>query len=124
MRSVSSATWTSVLPVSFSPLPKRAISSRFRWRVTVMPAARVAASAVRAGDVAGPLDVAAHLLDERLDAVEAPLAAQPLEEVEPQVLAVQIGLDVDDVGLDQHPAPGVESRPHADVDRRRVRGGV
>ena len=26
---------------------------------------------------------------------------------------------VDQVGLDQHPAAGLEGRPHADVDRRR-----
>jgi hypothetical protein len=29
MRSVSSAIWTSVEPVSFSPFPKRALISRF-----------------------------------------------------------------------------------------------
>ena len=38
------------------------------------------------GDGAGVLDVAAHLLDERVDRVEAPLAAQPPQEVDPQRL--------------------------------------
>src|SRR5215204_6224289 len=107
MRSVSSATWTSVLPVSFSPLPNCAISSRFRSWVTVMPAARLAASTRRSGDGAGALDVHGHLLHERFHAAEAPLAAEPLEEVEAQVLPVQVGLHVDDVGLDEHAAPRV-----------------
>src|SRR5439155_26063539 len=54
---------------------------------------------------------------------EAPLPAQPLQKVEAQLLAVQVAVEVEQVGLDQLAAPGLESGPHADADGCR-RGGV
>ena len=73
MRSVSSATWTRVLPVSVSVAPKRVTISRvFSGDRVLMRRPRVAAArAARASlrprrrDRARLLDVAAHLLDER-----------------------------------------------------------
>ena len=53
------------------------------------------------GDPARLVDVAVHLLDQRLDAVEAPLAAQALEEVEPQLAAVEVAVEVEQVRLDE-----------------------
>ena len=50
---------------------------------------------------------------------EALLAAQALDEGDPQRRAVEVLVAVDQVGLDQHAAAGLEGRPHADVDRRR-----
>ena len=56
------------------------------------------------------LDVAMHLRDQVLDAREPPLAAQPLDERDPQRPAVEVAVEVDQVGLDQHPAAGLEGR--------------
>src|SRR4051812_10582716 len=69
------------------------------------------------GDRPRRLDVAVHLLHERLDAVEAPLAAQAGQEREPDLAVVEVALEVEQVGLDEHPAPGDEGG--ADADRRR-----
>src|SRR4051812_42556585 len=44
--------------------------------------------------------VVAHLLDQRLDAVEADHAAQPVEELDGDVLAVEVQIGVEHVGLD------------------------
>src|SRR6185503_19850239 len=134
MRSVSSATWTRVLPVSVSLEPKRVTISRvFSGERVLMRRPRVAGagcspaggSGRRGGDRAGTFDVAPHLLDEPVDAVEAALAAQPLEELEAQRLVVEIALEVQQIGLDQLAAAALEHRAHADVHRRRplaVRG--
>src|SRR4051812_35474952 len=54
------------------------------------------------GDLA---DVGVHLLHERLDGLEAALAAGALEELQPQLAAVEIALEVQQEGLDQQPAP-------------------
>ena len=45
-----------------------------------------------------------HLLDERIHRLETALAAQPARERHAQGLAVQIALEVDQVGLDQETA--------------------
>ena len=83
MRSVRSATWTLVLPVSRSLAPNLAAISRFRSVVSVIGGATVAdalgartRSATEAGvrlrqpaaHIARAGDVAVHLLDQRLDA--------------------------------------------------------
>ena len=61
-------------------------------------------------------DVAVHLLDERLDGREAPLAAQALRGSPGAAPAVEVAVEVEQVGLDQHAAAGLERRAHADVD--------
>ena len=73
------------------------------------------------------LDVAVHLLDQFLDLVVRALAAQALDEGDPQGLAVEVLFVIDQVGLDQDPPAGLEGRPDADVDRGRHavgKGGV
>src|SRR5437588_4005628 len=113
MRSVSRATCTSVVPVSPSPWPKRATSSCLRSAVTVIRPDRSKSGA----DLPGPLDVASDLRHQLLHRGEEPLAAQALDEVDAQLRAVQVALEVDQVGLDQHPAAGLELRAPAGVDR-------
>ena len=54
-----------------------------------------------------------------VDRVEAPLAAQPGEEREPQLAVVEVAVEVEQVGLDEHAAAGDEGRAHADVGRGR-----
>src|SRR4051794_8183649 len=117
IRWVSSATWTRVLPVSCSFSPNWETISCLRSAVRLMRQRRVAGSP---GDGSGLVDVRAHLLDERLDRVEALLAAQALEELEAQRLAVQVAVEVEQEGLDELAAAGHEHRPHADVRGRRV----
>ena len=51
--------------------------------------------------------------------VEAALAAQPGEEREPQLAVVEVAVEVEQVGLDEHAAPGHERRAHPDVGRGR-----
>ena len=51
---------------------------------------------------------------------EAPLAAQALEELEAQRAAVQVAVEVEQVGLDQLAPAGLEGRAHADAHRRRA----
>src|SRR3954469_22976158 len=118
MRWVSSATWTRVLPVSCSFSPNWAMISRLRSRVSVMRQRRVAGSSC---DRPSLVDVPAHLLDERLDRVEALLAAQPFEELEAQRLAVDVGVEVEQERLDELAPPGHEHRPNPDVRGGRVR---
>src|SRR5829696_2181002 len=125
MRAVSRATWTSVDPVSLSPLPWRATISCFCSTVSVMRRAKLAALHL-AGcgtDLAGLIHVAAHLGDQVVDRLEPLLAPQPLQEGDTQRLAVQITVEIQQVGLDQQPAAGLERGPHADVDRGRVAVG-
>src|SRR3954453_529165 len=59
-------------------------------------------AAASGGDRARRLDVAVHLLHERLHAVEAPLAAQACQEREPDLAVVEVAVEVEQVGLDQH----------------------
>src|SRR3954466_7634618 len=119
MRCVSSATWTRVLPVSCSFSPNWETISCLRSAVRLMRQRRVAGSP---GDGAGLVDVRAHLLDERLDRVEALLAAQALEELEAQRLAVEVAVEVEQEGPDELAAAGLENRPPAHVSR--PRGGA
>src|SRR3954451_14676164 len=128
MRWVSSAIWTRVLPVSCAFSPNCATISALRSWVSVMAAAQASrappARSGHAGDGAGLLDVLAHLRDERVDGLEALLAAQALEELQAQRGAVDVLVEVEQVRLDQLPAARHEHRPHAHVRRRRVRPAV
>src|SRR5438128_4815137 len=129
MRSVSSAIWTFVEPVSFSFAPNRAAISRLRsLAIAVIGAERLADSRlpsvrVHGDQLARALDVAAHLLDERVGGVEAPLAAQSRKEVQAQLAAVQVALEVEQVGLDQLAAAGLEGGTDADAHGRRPPAG-
>src|SRR2546427_1522761 len=124
MRSVSSAIWTFVEPVSFSLAPNLAAISRLRSLVIALIGAerladgRLTSGRVRGDKLARALDVPAHLLHERVGAVEATLAAQSREEVQAQLAAVQVALEVEQVGLDQLPAAGLEGGAHADAHGR------
>src|ERR1019366_9311685 len=64
--------------------------------------------------------VAADLLDQRLGVLEAALAAQAREELEAQIAPVEVAVEVEDVGLDQLTAAGLEGRTHADADSCRA----
>src|SRR5919112_3373993 len=75
MRAVSSATWTSVEPVSASPRPYSATISRFLSAVSVIELETVAALS---RDPACLDEVELHLLHQRVDRLELPLAAHPL----------------------------------------------
>src|SRR4051794_40242990 len=120
MRSVSSATWTRVLPVSVSLAPNWETISFVRSGVRVlMRRRRVAAKGPSSGDLPGLFDVTAHLLDKRFDRREAPLPAQALDELDLQLLAVQVALPVDQKRLDQLVAAGLELRADPDIDRGR-----
>src|SRR6202161_419965 len=61
-----------------------------------------------------------HLLDQRLGRREAPLAAQTPNNPQARRLAVEVAVEVEQVGLDQLAAPGLERRAHADADRGRA----
>src|SRR3954452_2055837 len=106
IRSVSRAICTSAVPVSPSPLPKRATISCLRSAVTLMRRRRVArgvapSSAGALADLPGGLDVAPDLLDQLANRAKQPLSSQALEEVDVEILAVEVALEVDEVGLDQ-----------------------
>src|SRR3954470_9564722 len=118
MRWVSRAIWTRVLPVSCAFSPNWATISALRSWVSVMRQRRVAGSS---RDRPSLVDVPAHLLEEGLDRVEPLLSAQPLEELEAQRLAVDVGVEVEQERLDELAPPGHEHRPHPDVRGRRVR---
>src|SRR3954452_4987130 len=110
MRSVSSATWTSAEPVSPSFWPNWPNSSCFLSLVSVIGASGRSEAST---ELSGFLDVAMHLRDEVLDPGKAPLAAQPGDERDPQRLTVEVAVEVDQIGLDQESAPGLEGRPNA-----------
>src|SRR3954449_10546261 len=116
MRWVSSALWTRLLPVCCSFWPNCETISRLRSWVRLMRQRRVAGSS---RDRPSLVDVAAHLVDEGVDRLEPLLRPQPLEELEPQRLAVEVGIEVEQERLDEPPPPRDEHRPHADVRRRR-----
>src|SRR3954467_4176660 len=121
IRSVSRAIWTSAEPVSPSARPNLPISSFFFSLVRLIskkePCSWRRSRPLEAStDALRVLDIEAHLGDQLLDAGEALLAAQALDEGNPQVGAVEIALEVDQVGLDQHAPPALEGRSHADVD--------
>src|SRR5918998_1300559 len=103
MRSVRSATWTSVEPVSRSSCRRSGSRRRNASSSTQFPS---------------PLDVGPHLLDERLGGGEASLPAQAREKGDADGPAVQVALEVDHVRLHEDPASGLEVRAHADVDSR------
>ena len=66
------------------------------------------------------VDVAAHLLDEGVDGLEAPLAAQALAGTPARsVCAVEVAVEVDEVGLDQLAAARDELRRARRRSRRR-----
>src|SRR3954447_16736298 len=125
MRWLSSATCTRVLPVSCAFAPNRATISAFcSWVSVVMSGAHGSRAirpfgGARGGSaerhVARLLDVQGHLLDERVDRVEALLAAQPLEELDAQLRAVEVAVEVQQERLDQLAAAGDENLPHAGV---------
>src|SRR4051812_11766386 len=113
MRSVSSATCTLVEPVSCSPAPNWAAISRLRSVVIAVigghtVAERCGRRTSSQSDLARLRDVAMHLLDQRLRRVKAPLATQTLDEAQLQRLAVDVAVEVQQVGLDQLPATGFE----------------
>src|SRR5918998_1911761 len=123
MRAVSSATWTSVEPVSASPRPYSATISRFLSAVSVIEPETVAAETslgTGVGDLARLHQIALHLVHEGVHGVEALLAAHALEEGDPQCLAVEVSLEPDQVRLHEQAAAAVEGGPHADVDGRRI----
>src|SRR4030081_2179810 len=103
MRSVSSATCTSVFPVSVGLSPNRSVSSRLRSWVIAIGLVRLAGRLP--AQLARLLDVQAHLLDQRLRRVEPALAPQPREEVDAELAAVQVLVGVEQVGLDEQRAP-------------------
>ena len=68
------------------------------------------------------LDVVAQLGDDRLDAVELALAAQEVGEAHLGLLAVEVVVEVEEVGLEQRVLGVlVERRAPPEVDRARVR---
>src|SRR3954453_13207936 len=117
MRWVSRAIWTRVLPVSCSFSPNWATISALRSWVRLMRQRRVAGSS---RDRPSLVDVAAHLVDARVDRVEPLLAPPPLQEREPQPLVVEVALEVQQERLDEFAAPRDEHRAHANARRPRV----
>src|SRR3954462_15894127 len=64
-------------------------------------------------------DVVVHRRDERVDVGEGGHGAQPGDELDADVLAVEVAVEVQDEGLDGAPA-ALEGRVGADRDRGRV----
>src|SRR5918999_3171039 len=121
IRAVSRAICTSAEPVSPGERPCLETISCFFSTVRVIGGQTVAEGSCGIGahagaDLASLLDVGPHLLLEGLDRLEALLAPHPLDERHAQRLAVEVALEVDQVGLDEQPSAGLEHRPHADVD--------
>src|SRR3954452_21278565 len=119
MRSVSSSSCTRVLPVSWAFSPNFATISDLRSWVRDMRRASVSARLDPEEPPHRP-DVVVHLAHEVVDGREAALPAQALAEVHAQRRVVEVALEVEDVGLDQLVAPGLELRADPDVDRRRA----
>src|SRR4051794_20661327 len=89
------------------------------YRIPAADALKLGRTSGMSDQCADVRDVAVHLLDQRVDGVEALLAADALDEVQPQLEAVQVALEVEDERLDEQPAAGDEGRAHADRDGRR-----
>jgi hypothetical protein len=68
--------------------------------------------------------VGGNLGAQRLERVERPLVAEPLDEPEPDRGAVEIPVEVEDVGLDGDAPRVVHRRPEADVGHRRPHDAV
>src|ERR1700760_4486213 len=120
--------WTAAEAAGTAATQSAARIARNPPRPRTVPSAAAGGGLGEVGaDPSGFLDVAVHLRDQRVDAFVGDLVAQLLDEGDAQVLAVEVALEVDQVGLDQHAEVGVEGRADADVDRRRVavgEGGV
>ncbi len=147
MRSVSSATWTLVLPVSCSLAPNFAAISRLRSVVIAAmarhgsrpralnqahrrPLSGIGDSSCpprehRCGDLARALHVAVHLLDSAVGVSKRRSPRRRARKSRRSALPVEVAVEVEQVGLDQLAAAGLEGRAHADADRRgRAVGGV
>src|SRR5579884_1336991 len=102
MRSVMSATWTSVRPVSPSAWPNFWTSSCFRSWVSVIRRARVAGPGfgplLLRAQLADPFHVLLHLGHQRGHGVKPPLAPQAGQEVQPDGLAVEVHISIQHVG--------------------------
>src|SRR5664279_6318557 len=72
-------------------------------------------------DVPGASDVCVHLGDQRVHALVAFLPAQPVDEFDPERVAIQIAIEVEQVGLDAALAH-LEGGIGADGDRRGTQG--
>src|SRR5919109_4037294 len=133
MRAVSSATWTSVEPVSPSSRPNLATMSRFASAVSVIRRTTVAGTGSPTGRLRGRRripgrlaylprqdDVAMHLLNELVRRLEALLAPHSLDECDAQNIAIEVTFEADQVRLHEQAAAGLERGAHAHVDRRRV----
>ena len=120
MRSVSSATWTRVFPVSWALAPNCSVSSAlFSWvRVMRVSASRVAAPARlprRRDRDRRARRRRAHLLDEGVDGGKRRSPRSRLEEADAS-LRRRDRPEVEQIRLDQLAAAGQELRAHADVD--------
>src|SRR6266511_2640136 len=73
-----------------------------------------------AGELPHALDVALHLLHELIGGLESHFVSKTLAEREPQRLAVEIALEVEQIGLYEQFPGLLERRAHADADRRIV----
>src|SRR4051812_714924 len=129
-RALSSATASLLVPVTCGPRSgsrgQRSHSSGSPTNTHATSAARTAAGPARQRcsrrvgplqDLAGALDVAGHGGHQVLDAVEGGHGPQPGEELDADVLAVEVAVVVQDVGLD-HPPAALERRVAAHGDRR------
>src|SRR6185312_6200511 len=61
------------------------------------------------------LDVARHLGDQVVDGLEALLAAEALQERQPQLAAVEVALEPEQERLGEHAVAGDERGAHADA---------
>ena len=131
IRAVSSATWTSVEPVSASPRPCLATMSRLasdgeRHRTrkgSSRPAARrmltrPGGSSWRRSPAPGPRRAASAPRARPRSRSAARRACAPGRRC--AALPVEVALEVDQVGLHQQAAAGLEGRPHPHVDGRGV----
>ena len=120
MRSVSSAIWTSVEPVSLVALAELARRA---------PACAPAVSVMRRGNRSrhAPRQSATLARRSTSRCICSTSASTESKRRSPRrrsrnsirsVCAVEVAVEVDQVGLDEHAAAGLERRAHADVDRR------
>ena len=141
MRSVRSAIWTSAEPVSVSESllgdrgghPACVRSNLLRSGNIPNPIRRVrgyhgprsTALISRWGPLPHSFDVAVHLGDQIVDVVESLLTAEPVREADASRLAVEVAVEIEDIGLDQRQARlRVEGGAPTDGDRRESRHAV